>query len=65
MGLSLPLDTFDVSEASGSDPGRWHSRLGSAPFVVAELDALPGWIGAVTVAGNRLSVRYMDSAMVR
>jgi 4'-phosphopantetheinyl transferase len=62
MGLSQPLDAFDLSEAAVGDVRPWHGQLETAPFVVVQLDVPTGWVGAVTVTGSRISVRWMEEA---
>lgn len=64
LGLSAPLDAFDVVGASGISPAIWRGHLGSEPFVVTQLDVRPGWVAAVAVVGTTMSVRRMDAAPV-
>jgi 4'-phosphopantetheinyl transferase len=64
MGLSLALDAFDVSGVGADGVPRWHGRLGSWPFVVAQVDAPSGWVAAATIAGGRISLRRMEAATV-
>jgi 4'-phosphopantetheinyl transferase len=63
VGLSVPLDAFDVTEQARRDAGRWHGQLDGAPFVVAPFAAPSGWIGAVTLTGSQLAVRQMDPSV--
>jgi 4'-phosphopantetheinyl transferase len=62
MGLSVPLDSFEVGDLAVGPRGPWRGQLGRAPFVVEQLDAPSGWVAAVSVAGTRLSIRQMDPA---
>ncbi len=62
MGLSVPLDSFEVGDKTAGPDGPWRGQLGRAPFVVEQLDVPSGWVAAVSVAGTRLSIRQMDPA---
>jgi 4'-phosphopantetheinyl transferase len=61
MGLSVPLDSFDVCGPPSGGPEPWRGSLGSDPFIGAELDVPAGWVGSVCVIGTRLSLRYADA----
>jgi 4'-phosphopantetheinyl transferase len=58
-GLSVPLIGFDVSSPAGDDQVRPRGPQGPLPFVISRLHAQPGFIGAVTLAGRRMSMRSM------
>jgi 4'-phosphopantetheinyl transferase len=64
LGLSQPLDTFDVSTASDADGTLWQGQVGSARFIVARLHPPSGWVGAVCVVGAGLSVTSMDASVL-
>lgn len=52
QGLTTPLDSFDVSTADGG-VGRPLQARGRLPYTFVDLEALPGFAGAVTVEGAR------------
>lgn len=59
MGLSVPLSGFDVSSPAGGDLVRPRGPQGALPFVIGRIEAGAGSIGAVTLAGTRMSTRWM------
>ncbi len=57
-GLSIPLDLHDLGGAS--EDGTWQPAGPSGPmaFVVTQLEAPSGYVGALTAAGSQVSVRH-------
>lgn len=62
LGLSVPLDSFEVTTAS-SPHSMLTGRLGSEPFVVRSMDAPSGWVAAVSVTAAQVTVRRMDTSL--
>jgi len=58
-GLSLGLDWFDVSEQDDRGVGRPRGPRGVLPFTIGRLDAPPGYVGAVTLGGERIGFSDM------
>lgn len=61
-GLSIPLNGFDVSTRDKAKTGRVCSSLEDLSFVFATFEALPGFVGAVTLSGKQVTVIDMTSA---
>lgn len=64
-GLSIPLDDFDVTFAPG-EPARLLALRGlpgpAEAWTLREVDAGPGWAGALAVEGGDFTVRCFDWA---
>jgi 4'-phosphopantetheinyl transferase len=60
VGLSGPLDGFTVLTGDGSAVGRPRHAGGELAYAFAALDGMPGYVGAVACAGERLSLTWMD-----
>jgi 4'-phosphopantetheinyl transferase len=52
-GLSMPFDGFDIPDPGDGRTGRPRSGGREWPYVVASLEGLAGWVGAVTLSGTR------------
>jgi 4'-phosphopantetheinyl transferase len=61
-GLSMPLDSFVVVDEDGSGVGRPHGAAGVMPFVISPIAVPHGYVGAVTLQGDRIDLRVIDEA---
>jgi 4'-phosphopantetheinyl transferase len=60
LGLSVPLDSFDVCGAHALDRP-WQGMMGSEPFAVTRVEVPSGWIAAVSASGSELWIRTGSS----
>jgi 4'-phosphopantetheinyl transferase len=63
-GLSRPFGDVDVLELDGRMARRLPAAGSDGPFAVADLDGLPGYIGAVAVAGAAIVLEHPQTMAV-
>jgi 4'-phosphopantetheinyl transferase len=59
-GLSIPLDSFDMSVVGDDGSGRPRGAAGVLPFAFAGFHAPHGCVGTVTVEGTGVRIRRSD-----
>ncbi len=63
-GLSIPLDSFDISTVGATGVGRPRGPFGDLPFAFTAMAGLDGYLGTVTIEGANVDVRHVFEASV-
>lgn len=63
-GLSIPLDSFVALDGLNRGYGRIMGRQGTLPYCSVQFEDPAGYVGAVTTAGARASIRRIECADV-
>ena len=64
IGLALPFRVVDLSADDGTGQGTAVARYAGSSFTVAGFAAPAGYVGAIAIEANQVTVRRMDPAQV-